>query len=168
MIDPREIPAMEALDKLGISYKRYEHPSALTMDDCTDIGADVGAHHCKNLFLCNRQGTQYYLMLIRGDKKFKTAVVSKLIGVSRLSFCSAEQLMEKMGLLPGSVTALGLLHENARDITVVVDEDVPAFPMVCVHPCVSTASLAIKGTDLMKFLESTGNDIRLVHVETEK
>ena len=109
MIDEREKPALAALEKLGIPYKRYEHACALTMEDCVDIGADVGAHHCKNLFLCNRQKTDYYLMLIRGDKKFKTAVVSKLLGVSRLSFCDAEQLMDKLGLLPGSVTAMGLL-----------------------------------------------------------
>ena len=167
MIDPREQPALDVLTAMGIPYKRYEHPCALTMEDCTDIGADVGAHHCKNLFLCNRQGTQFYLMLIRGDKKFRTAQVSKLIGTSRLSFCNAEQLMEKLGLLPGSVTALGLLHANARDVTVVVDADVAAFPMVCVHPCVSTASLAISGADLMRFLESTGNKIQMVCVEEE-
>ena len=168
MIDPREKPAMAALDALGIQYKRYEHPCALTMQDCTDIGADVGAHHCKNLFLCNRQQTQFYLMLIRGDKKFKTALVSKLLGVSRLSFCTPEHLMDKLGLLPGSVTALGLLCENARDVTVVVDEDVARFPMVCVHPCVSTASLAISGADLMKFIRSTGNEIRMVDIQDEE
>jgi len=167
MTDPRELPALEALDALGVAYKRYEHPCALTMEDCTDIGADVGAHHCKNLFLCNRQGTKFYLMLIRGDKKFRTARVSKLIGSSRLSFCSAEQLMDKMGLLPGAVTALGLLHENAKDIAVVVDEEVAAFPMVCVHPLVSTASLAISGADLMRFLQSRPNPITLVRVEEE-
>ncbi len=168
MIDPREKPAIEALEALNIPYKRYEHPCALTMEDCTDIGADVGAHHCKNLFLCNRQGTEYYLMLIRGDKKFKTAVVSKLIGTSRLSFCNAEQLMDKLGLLPGSVTALGLTNKNARDVTVVVDDEVAQFPMVCVHPCVSTASLAISGADLMKYIRSTGNEVKIVHVEEEK
>lgn len=165
MIDPRENESLAALDALGIKYKRYEHSCALTMDDCTDIGADLGAHHCKNLFLCNRQGTDFYIMLIRGDKKFKTAVVSKLLGVSRLSFCTSEQLMDKLGLLPGSVTALGLLNKNARDVTVVVDEDVARFPMVCVHPCVSTASLAISGEDLMKFIRSTGNEIRMVNIE---
>ncbi len=167
MVDPREAPALAALGKLNIPYKRYEHECALTMEDCSQIGADEGAHHCKNLFLCNRQGTEFYLMLIRADKKFRTALVSKLIGTSRLSFCTAEQLMEKMGLLPGSVTALGLLHENARDITVVIDDEVAALPMVCVHPCVSTASLAIRGEDLMKFLHSTGNKLRIVHVEEE-
>ena len=167
MIDEREMPALAALDKLGIPYKRYAHACALTMEDCTDIGADVGAQHCKNLFLCNRQKTEFYLMLIRGDKKFKTAVVSKLLGVSRLSFCDAEQLMDKLGLLPGSVTALGLLWPNARDVTVVVDEEVARFPMVCVHPCVSTASLAITGEDLMKFLRAMGNPLRLVDVTDE-
>lgn len=167
MIDPREKKSLAALDALGIAYKRYEHPCALTMEDCTDIGADVGAHHCKNLFLCNRQGTEFYLMMIRGDKKFKTAVVSKLLGVSRLSFCTPEQLMDKLGLLPGSVTVLGLLNENARDVTVVVDEEVAHFPMVCVHPCVSTASLAISGGDLMKFVRSTGNRIEMLDIPCE-
>ncbi|MDO5111243.1 MAG: prolyl-tRNA synthetase associated domain-containing protein [Clostridia bacterium] len=167
MIDERERPALAALDSLAIPYKRYEHACALTMEDCTDIGADVGARHCKNLFLCNRQKTDFYLVLIRGDKKFKTAVVSKLLGVSRLSFCDAEQLMDKLGLLPGSVTALGLLCPNAKDVTVVVDSEVAQFPMVCVHPCVSTASLAITGGDLMKFIKSTGNTVRILDIPAE-
>lgn len=164
MIDPREQPALAALAALHIPYTRYEHACALTMEDCTDIGADVGAHHCKNLFLCNRQGTAFYLMMIRGDKPFRTADISKQLGVSRLSFANAGQLMDKLGLLPGAVTAMALTHPNARDVTVVMDEEVAACPMVCVHPCVSTASLAITGADLLRFIEHAGNPLRIVRV----
>lgn len=159
MIDEKEKPTLALLEEMGIEYTRYEHPNALTMEDCEDIGKDIGAHHFKNLFLCNRQKTDFYLMLISAHREFRTADISKQLGVSRLSFCSAEQLYEKLGLLPGSVTAMALTHENAKDITVVIDKAILELPLVCVHPCISSASLAIKIGDLLRFIQAQGNRI---------
>lgn len=161
-IDPRELPTLRLLDEMGISYVRYEHALALTMHDCEDIGRDIGAHHFKNLFLCNRQKTKYYLLLIAAGKQFHTADISKQLGVSRLSFCTEEQLMDRLGLLPGSVTPMALAHKGTEDITVIIDEDILSMDTVCVHPCVSSASLAIKLDDLVRFLAKTGNKICIV------
>ncbi len=163
-IHPEELPVMEALNELNIPYVRYEHGRALTMADCENIGADVGARHVKNLFLANRQGTQFYLVLLCAKKKFRTAEVSKQLGVSRLSFATDGQLMDKLGLLPGSVTAMGLLHDTAHEITVAVDADIRDFPMLCVHPCTSEASYAISGEDLFRFLEWRGNPLHMITV----
>ena len=118
-IDERERPVLELLDEMGIPYRRYEHPCARTMHDCEGIGADIGAQHFKNLFLCNRSGTKFYLLLICADKPFRTGDVSRQLGSSRLSFCSDAQLMDKLGLVAGSVTPMALYraqrHPCRRD-----------------------------------------------------
>jgi Ala-tRNA(Pro) deacylase len=157
MTDPKELPVYRALDELNIKYERFEHPQALTMEDCENIGKEAGAVHFKNLFLCNRQGTDFYMLLLRSDKKFRTAEVSKHLGVARLSFASSEQLFEKLQLLPGSVTPMALLNDKHREITVVVDRDILKLEKVCVHPLVSTASVALKREDLMKFIDRYGS-----------
>lgn len=163
-IDERERPVLGILDETGIPYTRYEHTSAKTMQDCEGIGADVGAKHFKNLFLCNRARTVYCLLLMRADKPFHTSDISKKLGVSRLSFCTDEQLYEKLNLLPGSVTPMALYHPSSRDVMVAIDRDVANMDMVCVHPCVSTASLAIKFSDLIAYIERMGNEIKYVDI----
>ena len=165
MRDERDLLAERALDELNIPYVRYEHEAARTMEDCADIGKDIGACHMKNLFLVNRQGTDFYLVLMDGHKSFRTAEVSKKLGVSRLSFGTPEQLKTMLNLEPGAVTALGLLFDEKHLVTVVLDEDVLSYPYVCMHPCVSTASLAIKPDDLMRFLISRGNALTQIKIE---
>ncbi|HWQ58416.1 MAG TPA: prolyl-tRNA synthetase associated domain-containing protein [Clostridia bacterium] len=164
-IDPRERDTLALLESRGVPYTRIEHLRALTMEDCESVGADLGARHFKNLFLVNRQGTDFYLLLIDANKKFRTAEVSKQLGVSRLSFASDAQLMDKLGLLPGSVTPMALARPGARDVTVVIDRDVLDMGLVCVHPCVSTASLALRWADVFAFIEGTGCRVAYVDVE---
>lgn len=163
MTDPKELPVYRALDELNIKYERFEHPKALTMEDCENIGKEAGAVHFKNLFLCNRQATEFYMLLLRSDKKFRTAEVSKQLGVSRLSFAAPEQLFEKLGLLPGSVTPMALINDRERKVTLVVDRDILKLDKVCVHPMVSTASIALKREDLFRFIDCCGN--RLVFID---
>lgn len=163
-IDPRERETLALLDARGVAYTRLEHPLAHTMEECAAIGAELGAHHFKNLFLTNRQGTDFYLLLIAAGKSFRTAEVSKQLGVSRLSFGTNAQLMDKLGLLPGSVTPMALARESAKDVTVVIDRDIPGMELVCVHPCVSTASLALKWTDVFAFIQSCKNRIAYVDI----
>ena len=163
---PVEEEIYDRLDQLGIDYLRVDHDHADTMEDCRLIEAQLGARICKNLFLCNRQKTKYYLLLIAAGKQFHTANISKQLGVSRLSFCTEEQLMDRLGLLPGSVTPMALAHKGTEDITVVIDEDILSMDTVCVHPCVSSASLAIKLDDLLRFLAKTGNKICIVRPQS--
>lgn len=164
MTDPKEHPVYRALDELNIEYERFEHPPALTMEDCENIGKEAGAAHFKNLFLCNRQGTDFYLLLLRADKKFRTAEVSKQLGVSRLSFTTPEQLKENLGLQPGAVTPMALLNDARHEVMVVVDRDILELDKVCVHPMVSTASAAMKREDLFRFLDFCGNRIVFVNI----
>lgn len=156
---------MNALDALGIAYRRYEHAPVETMEDCARIGAGEGARHFKNLFLTNRQGNAFYLVMLDVKKRFRTAQVSRLLGVSRLSFASPEILMEKLSVSPGAVTPLGLIYDSSRSVSVVVDEDIMKAQYVLVHPCVSTASLLITTEDLFRFLSWCGNAVRRIRLD---
>lgn len=157
MTDPRELPVYEALAALNIPYERIEHGEARTMDALTEVDAAMGADHCKNLFLCNRQGTEFYLLLLGGEKKFRTAEVSKQLGVARLSFASAEKLDEYLGLEPGSVTPMGLINDRERRVTVLIDRDLRKAERIMVHPNVCTASICLSGEDLFRYLAARGN-----------
>ncbi len=164
MIDEREKPVYAALDALGISYARVEHPAAMTMADCDEIDRDMDAQHCKNLFLCNRQETEFFLLLLAGEKKFRTAQVSAQIGKPRLSFSSPERLGEILGLTPGAVTPMGLINDSDRRVRVLIDRDVISCPRVVVHPNVNTASIVLETKELLRFIESFGYEITYVDI----
>jgi len=168
MKTPGELAALNALDALNIPYTYIEHPAANTMEDCYVIDESLGAVHFKNLFLCNRQGTEFYLLLLEGSKPFKTAQVSKQLGVSRLSFGNADQLGQILGLLPGAVSPLGLINDAQKQVTVLLDRDVFASPdqPLVMHPNVNTASVVVKTSDLVRFLEHCGNERRYVTIES--
>ncbi|MPM93207.1 Prolyl-tRNA editing protein ProX [bioreactor metagenome] len=139
------------------------------MEDCREIDSQMGGgvSYCKNLFLCNRQMTEFYLLLIGIDKKFRTAEVSKQIGASRLSFGASEKLSELLGEKPGAVSPLGLLFDKRKAITVLIDSDVTAQKRVCVHPCVNTASVILSSDDLIKYIRACGNDIKYVTIAAD-
>jgi Ala-tRNA(Pro) deacylase len=162
-MDEREKKVYEALDALFISYERFSHGPAMTMQDCEIFDAGRKTAHCKNLFLTNRQGDRFYLLLLVGDKPFKTKDISKQLGVARLSFGTPAQLMDKLGLLPGAVTPMGLVNDTERAVHVLLDQDVAAWEDVVVHPNVNTASVVLKTKDLLRFLEAMGNPLTYVH-----
>lgn len=164
MIDEKAMPALEALKALNIEYKYYSHAAAKTMEDCAHIGEDVGARHFKNLFLTNRQCTDFYLLLIGESKPFRTADVSKQLGVSRLSFATPEYMQKKLNLAPGAVTPLALINNAQHDIIVVIDSDILHYGMVCAHPLISSASVALKMDDLLRFIAACGNPVRYVDI----
>lgn len=168
MPDPRELPVYAALDALSIPYERFAHAPAMTMEDCEVFDAGRDAAHCKNLFLANRQGTDFYLLLLVGDKPFKTKDVSHQLGVARLSFGTPAQLEAVLGLLPGAVTPMGLVNDHTRAVHVLLDRDVVSWPSVIIHPNANTASIVLSTADLLRFLEARGNRVTYVDVaETE-
>ena len=120
---PREDAAYDYLDKLNITYRRVDHAPAMTMEDCIAVDEVLGVVMCKNLFLCNRQKTDFYLLLMPGDKPFRTKELSAQLGVARLSFASAEDMEEKLGLLPGAVSVMGLINDKAGAVRLLIDTD---------------------------------------------
>lgn len=165
---PREDAVYDYLDRLGITYRRVDHESAGTMEDCEAVDAVLGVRMCKNLFLCNRQGTDFYLLLMPGDKPFRTKELSGQLGVSRLSFGSAEQMEVRLGLLPGSVSVMGLINDTACAVRLLIDSDLLCEEEIGCHPGVNTSSVAFSMEDLMqKFLPATGHGYTAVTLTGE-
>ncbi len=143
----KEIRCYDFLDSIGVKYERIDHEPAMTMDVCEEIDKTLNAVICKNLFLCNRQQTAFYLLMIPGDKKFKTKDISAQINSSRLSF-AGEEFMEKfLDITPGSVSVLGLMNDKERAVRLLIDEDVLKAAYFGCHPCINTSSLRIKVSD---------------------
>ena len=157
-LSAREIAVYDYLDALSIPYRHVAHDAAETMEACAEIDTRLGVKMCKNLFLCNRQQTDFYLLLMPGDKPFKTKELSAQLGVARLSFGSGEKMEEYLGLLPGSVSVMGLMNDKEHAVRLLIDEDLMGDAELGCHPCINTASLAISMTDILKkFLPATGH-----------
>lgn len=161
-IQPAAQETLALLEQLNIQYRYYSHDLARTMADCEGIGADVGAQHFKNLLLTDRKRSTFVLLLLCPEKEFHTSEVSHQLGTSRLSFCTPEELMETLGLQPGSVTPMALARESAKDVIVAVDRDILKMDIVCAHPCVADASVAFSREGLLCFLAHCGNEIRYI------
>lgn len=144
----KEIRTYDFLDDLGVEYQRIDHEVAMTMEVCKDIDEALQATICKNLFLCNRQETEFYLLMMPGDKKFKTKDLSNQIGSARLSFAKAEHMEAYLDITPGSVSVMGLMNDHENKVTLLVDEDVTKGELLGCHPCINTSSIRVKQKDL--------------------
>ena len=164
----KEIRCYDLLDKLGVEYQRIDHEAAMTMEACVEIDKVLDATICKNLLLCNRQATAFYLLMIPGDKQFKTSVLSKEIGSSRLSFAKPEYMLEYLDITPGSVSVLGLMNDHDHHVELLMDEDVLKGEFFGCHPCINTSSLRIRTADLMeKILPAMDHPARIVVLPNE-
>lgn len=148
----KEIRVYDFLDKLGIQYQRIDHEAAMTMEACEEIDRALGDNTtiCKNLFLCNRQETDFYLLLMPGDKPFKTKDLSAQIHSARLSFAKPEYMEKYLDITPGSVSVLGLMNDSDKKVQLLIDEDVMKEPYFGCHPCINTSSLKFTTEDLMQ------------------
>ena len=165
---PREVRTYDFLDSLGIEYQRTDHEKADNMEACNVIDAILGVVICKNLFLCNRQKTNFYLLMMPGDKKFKTKELSKQINSARLSFADPEDMLKYLDIEPGAVSIMGLMNDKDHAVKLLVDEDVLEGEYIGCHPCVCTSSLKIKTSDVFdKFLPAVGHEPQTVHLVGE-
>lgn len=165
---PREIRTYDFLDQLGISYVRTDHEAADNMEACNEIDAILEVIICKNLFLCNRQKTKFYLLMMPGDKKFKTKELSKQINSARLSFADAQAMLQYLDIEPGAVSIMGLMNDKDHAVQLLIDEDVLKDSYLGCHPCVCTSSLKMKTADVIeKFLPATGHSYQTVHLTGE-
>ena len=164
----REIRTYDFLDKLGIEYKRTDHEAADNMEACNEIDAILEVIICKNLFLCNRQKTKFYLLMMPGDKKFKTKELSKQINSSRLSFADSDAMLKYLDIEPGAVSIMGLMNDHDHVVQLLIDEDVLKDEYLGCHPCVCTSSLKMITKDVVeKFLPATGHSYQTVHLTGE-
>lgn len=165
---PREIRTYDFLDRLGIRYLRTDHERADNMEACNQIDAVLGVIICKNLFLCNRQKTAFYLLMMPGDKKFKTKELSGQIHSARLSFADPEDMLKYLDIEPGAVSIMGLMNDREHRVRLLIDEDVLKGEFIGCHPCVCTSSLKIRTEDVINvFLKATGHPYETVFLTGE-
>ena len=125
---------------------------------CDDVDRLLGTEMCKNLFLTNAQKTAFYLLLMPGDKPFRTKDLSKQIGSARLSFADAEHMWEFLHIRPGAVSVMGLLFDTERRVRLLIDRELLSAPCLGCHPCENTSSLGIATADILNvFLPYTGH-----------
>lgn len=164
-----ELAVYTLLDSLNISYQRTEHEPADTMEACNRIDAVLGVLICKNLFLCNRQKTKFYLLMMPGNKPFKTKELSHQLGISRLSFANEEAMTELLHVHPGSVSIMGLMNDLQNKVELFIDEDVLKNEYLGCHPCQNTSSLKLKTEDVItRFLPAVKHGYTPVHLTGEK
>lgn len=165
-----EIGPVSALERAGVGFIRITHEPAKTMELCRGIGAEHGARHCKNLFLTNKRGTRYFLLLMDPDKPYRTSEVSKKLGSSRLSFAGEEALSDVLGLHGGAVSIMGLTNPCAREayesglLRIAVDSDLMKWERICVHPNTETATLIIGTRELFRFITESGYEYTSVDI----
>lgn len=146
----KEIRTYDLLDRLGVAYERIDHEAAMTMEVCEEIDEVLQATICKNLFLCNRQETDFYLLMIPGSKVFHTKDLSAQIGSARLSFAKPEYMEKFLDITPGSVSVLGLMNDTEHQVQLLIDEDVLGGKYIGCHPCINTSSLRFRTEDLLQ------------------
>lgn len=165
---PQEVACYDLLDGLSIPYSRVDHDPAATIALCHQVEQVLEAPICKNLFLCNRQQTAFYLLLMDGDKVFKTKHLSRQLGVARLSFAGEDALEHCLRLTPGSASVLGLMNDHAHQVQLVIDRPLRNWPYLGCHPCINTSTLRLNMQDVLdRLLPALGVQPAIVDLPLE-
>ena len=151
-----------ALDALGISYERHEHPAVFNAEDASKYWEPIAGTQCKNLFLRNKKGDRHYLVVLKISTRADLKDLVKLVHDDRLSFGSPERLMAELGLTPGSVSPFGLLNDPDGSVRVLVDQDLRGADRLIFHPNINTASVVVSWADLEKFLATRSNTVKVI------
>lgn len=161
----KEIRTYDLLDRLGIEYQRVDHEAKMTIAACNDVDQLLDITICKNLFLCNSKKTEFFLLVMPGDKRFVTKEVSKMIGSTRLAFADESYMEEFMDITPGSVTILGLMNDQKNRIHLLIDKEVAEAEYFGCHPCINTSSLKIRTKDILEnFLPAVDHEYRVLEL----
>lgn len=164
-MDANRQAVLDALRAMGVDFALHEHAPVHTIADCLSVQAiDWNVTEIpKNVFLCNRQKTDFFLMLLRHEVAFRTAIVSRALNVSRLSFAPDTALPGLLGLEAGAVSPLGLLFDRQKKVNLVMDEGLRGFTFLAFHPCDNRATLVLRAADFYDvFLKKLGRSIRWV------
>lgn len=164
MIALQEEPILKVLNELDIEYERVTHPPVMTVSEAKAYGS-FNAYGCKNLFLYDKRADKHYLVVMLEDKKAHSNTIRKQVKAASLVFGSEENLKRLLGVEPGSVSPFGILHDCSREVTVLLDEELPKCPRVCFHPNINTATLVLGYGDFEKFLKWAGNEYKFIQVE---
>lgn len=164
----KEMKCYRLLDGLGVEYRRVDHEHADTIAACEQVESLLDCKICKNLFLTNRQQADFYLLVMPGEKPFKTKLLSKQIGSARLSFAGPEHMERLLDVTPGSVSVLGLMNDRERAVRLLVDRDLLKEEYFGCHPCINSSSLRFKTAELFdRILPAMGHEPEFVELPWE-
>ena len=164
--EEKEMRVYDLLDKLGLWYLRTDHEPADTMEACDRIDAVLDVLICKNLFLTNRNKSKFYLLMMPGDKAFRTKELAHQHGLQRLSFAGEEDMKKYLDITPGSVSIMGLMNDHENKVQLLVDEDVLKGEYLGCHPVVNTSSLKLRTAEVFDiFLPAVGHEPWIVTLE---
>lgn len=150
------------LEKIGVSYKKYEHPPVFTCEEADNLRMKLKGASSKNLFLRNKKGSTHYLLIISSSKKSDLKKLANILNESKLGFASEERLKKHLGLTRGAVSPFGLINDENHEVVVVIDEEVWNHEILSFHPNVNTATLELTRDNFEKFLKWCGNEIRIL------
>ena len=142
----------------GVKFEITEHKAVFTMEECAEVALPYPEADAKNLFVRDDKKRQYYLITVQGNKRVDLKEFQKAHGTRKLSFASAEDLLDKLKLTPGSVTPLGLLHDEEKSVEFYLDRDFEGGMIGC-HPNDNTATVWLKSSDLIALIEAHGNAV---------
>lgn len=161
----KELATYDLLDSLNIEYERIDHEELPTIDACIEVDRALGVNIAKNLLLCNRQKTDFYLVIMPGDKKFRTKELSAQLGTARLSFADGEYMESFLNITPGSLSVFGLMNDSENNVRLIIDRDITKSEYFAAHPCVNTSSIKLKYLDMQdKFLPRVKHDFTVVEL----
>ncbi len=165
----REIRVYDYLDSLGIEYFRIDHEPIFSDNECEAVEKVLDNVICKNIFLCNRQKTSFYMLVMPAHKRFNTSHVSHLLNSSRLSFGTAEDMLRLLDVTPGSVSIMALMNDRDNRVQLVIDKELLEHEDFGCHPCKNTSSLRLKRTDVFdKFLKSVGHKPIFISLDSQE
>lgn len=164
MFEVNEGQVLGILNRLSISYTRHEHSPVFTIEESNQLNIIINATRCKNLFLRNKKGNQYYLVVMEHSKTANLKNLALQIGSTALSFASEERMVNILGLTPGSVSPFGLINDNNKKIVVLMDQQLVFSSKLSFHPNINTTTIEILSEDFAKYLSWCGNKLLYVNI----
>jgi Ala-tRNA(Pro) deacylase len=154
------------LDDQGIDYELAHHKPLMTVEDARSIrsGADTDEGQIKNLFLKNRKGAMW-LLTLHENRAIDLKQTASALGAKRFSFCSADRLMQYLGVTAGAVSPLALLNDTNAEVSFYVDEALLGDRAIHVHPLHNQATVSLDVSDMLEFLAGHGHDFRVLPLD---
>lgn len=157
---PAETALFNRLGELGIKTVTVSHPPVFTVDEAKRLRGSLPGGHCKSLFLRNKKG-EMWLVVTLEDRVLDLKVLGERIGAGRVSFGSAERLMQYLGVIPGAVTPFAIVNDRERLVKLVLDAEMMRHTPLNYHPLRNDRTTAITPEDLVRFLEAEGHPPRI-------